>query len=342
VQKVQSLISLLVIASVLALCLPLFDMVYLYPATTSLISENARKDAEHIGSYLAENFIFGGNDQQINQQLRQLTETFSLVRASLRSSAGQVLYSTAAEQVGQRRDLTPLRRALRRGESYSRYFFASPDGQKDIVSLVETQAPLVRNGELVAVLELIHDMGSVRSSLDRLVAHASTFLLVVAGLFFAVILLLASMARKAINKQNQTEQLLRDSQLQLEEKHQELNSLFQQVEHAKFEWQMTLDCIADLILLVDAEDKVRRCNEALVRFVGLSYLGVLGKNWKTILFAEGVEVVSLNRQHSEIYHPRHNVWLAIEFYPYQVEQGEKLTVVRIQKLHERRNEETAV
>jgi len=342
VQKVRSLISLLVVASVLALCLPLFDMVYLYPATTSLISEKARKDAEQLGNYLAGGFILGESKQHVDGQLQQLAEAFSLVRASLWSPDGEVLYSTDTGQVGQRHDLASLRRSLRRGESYSKYFFANLKDRKDIVSLVETQAPLIRDGELVAVLELIHDLGDVRSSLDRSVGHASTFLMLVSGVFFGVILLLAGMARKAITLQNQTERLLRDSQQQLEQKHQELNELFHQVEHAKFEWQMTLDCISDLILLVDAEEKVRRCNEALVRFVGLSYLGVLGKNWKTVLFAEGVEVVALNRQHSEIYHPRHNVWLAIEFYPHQVEQGEKLTVVRIQKLPERPGDVAAV
>lgn|GEM_PF-2117237 len=337
-QKVQSLISLLVVAAILALCLPLFDMVYLYPTTTGLISEKARKDAEHLARYLAEDFIISENKTQINRQLRQLVENFSLVRASLRSPAGKVLYSTTAEQVGQIRDLTPLHRALQSGESYSRFFFANLPGQEGVVSLIETQAPLVRNGKLVAVLELIHDVGAVRSSLERSVSHASTFLLAVAGLFFVMILLLASMARKAIKQQNHTEQLLRESQQQLELKHEELNSLFQQVEQAKYEWQMSLDCITDMILLVDDEDKIRRCNESLVRFVGLSYLGVLGKNWKTVLFAEGVELVSLNQQHSEIFHPRHNVWLAIEFYSYQNQQSEKLTVIRIQNLPERRGE----
>lgn len=338
-QRVQSLISLLIVASVLVLCLPLFDMVYLYPSTTSLISEQARKDAEHLGRYLAEGFILGESKAQINNQLRQLSENFSLVRASLRSPAGKILYSTDTEQIGQYRDLAPLERALQRGESVSRFLIASLPGKVGTTSLLETQAPLIRDGKLVAVLELVHDMGAVRSFMDRMVSHASTFLLLVAGVFFVVILLLASMARKALSQQEHTEQLLRESQQQLELKHQELNKVFQQVEQAKSEWQMTLDCIADMILLVDGEEKVRRCNAALVRFVGLSYLGVLGKNWKTVLFTEGV---SLNQQHSEIYHPRHMVWLAIEFYPYQDEQGETLTVIRIQQLQNRRAGITAV
>ena len=339
--KVQSLISLLVVASILTLCLPLFDMVYLYPATTSLISEKMRKDAENLGRYLARDFVVGEDARLINSQLQKMKESFSLVRASLCSPAGEVLYSTAKEQIGQRRDLAPLRRAMRQGESYSRYLFANLPGRDEAASLLEIQAPLDRNGELLAVLELIHDVSPIRSSMERTVSHASTFLLLVAGLFFALILLLARMARRALSQQDHTEQLLRESQQLLEQKHEELNKLFQLVEQAKQEWQLTLDCISDMILLVDAEDKVKRCNEALVRFIGLTYLGVLGKDWKKVLFTEGVEVVKLSRQHSEIYHPRHKVWLGIEFYPYRDDQGERFTVIRVQQLQRRRGETSA-
>lgn len=335
-QRVQSLISLIIVASVLVLCLPLFDMVYLYPSTTSLISEQARKDARHLGRYLAEGFILGESKGQIDKQLRELKETFSLVRASLRSPDGKVLYSTATDQIGQQSDLKPLRPGFQRGEAASRFLIANLPGKEGTTSLIETQAPLIRGGKLVAVLELVHDMGDFRAAMDSTVSHASTFLFLVTGVFFVVILLLAGMARKSLSRQEHTEQLLRESQQQLELKHEELNQVFQQVEQAKAEWQITLDCIADMILLVDGEGKVRRCNEALVRFVGLSYLGVLGKNWKKVLFAEGGEVVSLNQQHSEIFHPRHMVWLALEFYPFREEQGEALTVVKIQQLQNRR------
>ncbi len=39
-----------------------------------------------------------------------------------------------------------------------------------------------------------------------------------------------------------------------------------------------------MIFMIDGEGRIRRCNEALIRFLGLSYLDVLGKNWQKVLF----------------------------------------------------------
>lgn len=334
-QKVRSVFTLLIFASVLALCLPLFDIVYLYPSTTRLLIEQIQQDAEELGIFLAASVPYPGDAEQLAAQLQQLQQTFDLQRVSLRSPSGEVLYSTDPRQVGHRRDLDLLRRQLRRGVAYSRIFHATVEGRETPASLIETQAPILVANDLVAVLELTHDISGFRDPLDRSVSHASIFLLLVAAVLLATILSVFRLARQAfLERQLAAEQLL-ESQQALQQQNRELNSLFAQVEQAKHEWQMSLDCITDMILLVDEQDRVRRCNEALIRFVGRPYLAVLGKNWKTVLFAEGVEVLALNQQHSEIYHPRHQVWLRLEFYRYHDQQGGRLTVIRIQQQRER-------
>ncbi len=330
-KRLQLLISLLFVCAVVALCLPLFDMVYLYPATSSLLNEKVRLEAEHLGRYLAQDFAPQGEAEKLQGQLYAMVDSFALLRASIRTPSGEVLFSTDPQQLGQRRDTAFFRRALRRGEAYSRQFPVQLEQGKEVHYLLETQSPIIQEGDLVAVLELIHDISGQRQQLDQALSRASLFLFIAAALLMAGIVQIVRLARQSIRQQGETELLLQESRLQLETKHKELNQIFSLVEHAKNEWQITLDCIADMILLVDAAGRVKRCNQALIEFVDRSYLAVLGKDWKTVLFSEGIEVHSLSEQRGRIYHPRQKVWLLIEFFPSPESAGEQLTVIRIQR-----------
>jgi two-component system NtrC family sensor kinase len=69
---------------------------------------------------------------------------------------------------------------------------------------------------------------------------------------------------------HQTQQMLRQSQVELLQKHEAQTRLFQQMEAARQEWEFTIDCIEDLIILTDREGKILRTNRAMVALTGLS------------------------------------------------------------------------
>lgn len=329
-RRIRLLLSLLVVASIMALCLPLFDMVYLYPSATSLITEKARQDAGDLGNYLAENYKLEADQPEITGQLQSLADNFSLVRASLRTVAGTVRESTDPAQIGQQRDMAAFTGLLHRGQTYSRLFTAVVVAGEPSRSLIETQAPLMVDGQLVAVLELIFDSETIRQPLEQAVSRASLFLLLVGAVFISIILVIFCLARQAVKQQEQSDVLLQANRQLLEKKHQVLNATFRLVEQAKYEWQMTLDCISEMILLVDDNGRICRCNQAFIRFVDLSYFAVLGKNWRAILRADGLECPSAN-QHTEVFHAKRNLDLIFDYYQYQNEQGQQQSVIRIQK-----------
>jgi PAS domain-containing protein len=210
-------------------------------------------------------------------------------------------------------------------------FVAAFPDRNEPISLVEIQTPVMYENKLEEVLVLIQDVSSVRASLDQVVSRSALFLFSVATVFLIIIILIAQMARKVIKKQNYSERQLTESKQQLEKKHLELEQLFDFVAQAKYEWQMALDCISDMILLVDEAGQVKRCNQAFIRFIGCSYLEVLGKNWQQVLFRGNLGIISLDQQNNKIYHQQNRVWLQLEFYPYAAEQKEKLTVIKIQR-----------
>ena len=329
VQKAQHWISLLVVAAIAVLCLPLFDMVYLYPSATSLMMQKAREDAEHLGLFFAEELKNNKDHQLSLQQFKKMVDSFDLIQATLRTPTGRLIFSTS-EQIKQNRKLSTLS-LLKQGKTFSRMFVAALPDRNEPISLVEIQTPVMYENKLEEVLILTQDISSIRASLDQVVSRSALFLFSVATVFLVIIVLIAQMARKVIKKQNYSEQQLTESRQQLEKKHRELEQLFDLVEQAKYEWQVALDCISDMILLTDEAGRVRRCNQAFIRFIGCSYLEVLGKNWQQVLLRGNTKIISLDQQNNQIYHQQNRVWLQLEFYPYAAEQGEKLTVIKIQQ-----------
>ena len=75
---------------------------------------------------------------------------------------------------------------------------------------------------------------------------------------------------------------LREEQENLQTRHKELQALFRQVEIAKREWEITMDCVDDVIILADADNGIRRCNKALAKLAGEEYQDLLHRDWNEL------------------------------------------------------------
>lgn len=70
----------------------------------------------------------------------------------------------------------------------------------------------------------------------------------------------------------------------------ELKDLFAMVQTAKNEWERTLDCIPEMVILTDTESVVKRCNRTFVGYMGKDFPGILGKNLISLLREHGLPV----------------------------------------------------
>lgn len=73
------------------------------------------------------------------------------------------------------------------------------------------------------------------------------------------------------------------SRLELEKKHEELTSLFNIVQTAKKEWEKAMDCVDDIVVLIDDTGVIQRCNKTLIEFVKKPYNEILGENLQELL-----------------------------------------------------------
>lgn len=84
----------------------------------------------------------------------------------------------------------------------------------------------------------------------------------------------------------------------------QLAMAFEQVTEAKREWETTLDCLHDIIILADSAHCIRRCNRFFTEISGMDYSRLLGRNCFEMLGESGFTIVSLKGGKGELRHER--------------------------------------
>ena len=95
----------------------------------------------------------------------------------------------------------------------------------------------------------------------------------------------------------------------------ELAQLFEQVAHAKEEWENTLDHLRDYIILTDSEQRIRRCNKLLAENTGKSVAELVGRNWKELIDEAGFTFVTFTGTTGELFNKRTLRSYDINVYP---------------------------
>ncbi|MCK5437365.1 MAG: PAS domain-containing protein, partial [Desulfobulbaceae bacterium] len=90
--------------------------------------------------------------------------------------------------------------------------------------------------------------------------------------------------------------------------------LFEKVDHAKKEWEMTMDCMGDMVILTDASLHIKRCNKAVRDFTGTGYSDLLEKKWTDILEDSEMEKMDFKGNALEYYHKPSGRWFYLNMY----------------------------
>ena len=101
----------------------------------------------------------------------------------------------------------------------------------------------------------------------------------------------------------------------LRREHEELVRLFKLVQVAKQEWEKSMDCVDDMVILADMKDNIKRCNKALREFTGKSYQEILGKNWNDLLAQCGIKINAWHGKGLELQHGQSGRWFLLNTYP---------------------------
>ena len=113
--------------------------------------------------------------------------------------------------------------------------------------------------------------------------------------------------------------------------HEKLKVLFRKVQEIKEEWERTMDCIGDMVLLVDPAGKIRRCNQALRLFVDKSYMEILGTDLQELFLTHSLTTRTTLTSGTELYHAPSGRWFIFTEYPFtdRTENENRGTVITI-------------
>ena len=128
--------------------------------------------------------------------------------------------------------------------------------------------------------------------------------------------------KEDITARKDAERQLLKKQAELVLKHEQLTNLFQQVEKGKREWEQSMDCIDDMVAMVDGDGRIRRCNRAFMELAACPRALLLTSDWCALLRAAGLDIDSLAGQSGELFHEPSRRWLTLNTYPYGEGSGE--------------------
>jgi two-component system NtrC family sensor kinase len=95
-----------------------------------------------------------------------------------------------------------------------------------------------------------------------------------------------------------------------------LLKLFKQIEYIKNELENTIDCVGDMIVLVDGGGLVRRCNRTFKNFIGKQYDAIIGNEWEELFFGEKRGIDLSIGQRNEVFHPGSGRWFVVTSYAF--------------------------
>lgn len=112
---------------------------------------------------------------------------------------------------------------------------------------------------------------------------------------------------------------------------------------AKKEWETTFDAVQDLILIVDNNGNIVRCNRSVVQRLHKDFQGVIGKNIYQILMGDDQnKKTELNLITPYAQFPTLAGWYEVETYPIELSSGESGKVYIIRDISDRHEAEEQI
>ncbi len=130
------------------------------------------------------------------------------------------------------------------------------------------------------------------------------------------------------------EESLKRSQEEILEKNKELSILLKKVENAKKEWETTMNCLDDMIIVVDSEGRIKRFNTAVKKFTGFSEEEIIGKSWAELLLTEIEKDATYTRDRYSFFHRPSKRYFILNTYPFSENGEDTETVISLKDFTE--------
>ncbi len=113
------------------------------------------------------------------------------------------------------------------------------------------------------------------------------------------------------------------------------NDFLKQIEIAKREWEKTMDCVGEMVILTDSEGTIKRANKAVRKFTKKSFKEILGRTWEDLIIENNLQAMTLFAGCTELMHEPTGRWFELNAYPIEdIEVGFSGNVLTIHETTE--------
>ncbi len=196
----RTLCAILLIPVLLALTLPLANILIIYPAFTDVIVEGIEDDAKRLGAHMLPASLKHTKlsaeslSQKFFGDIYKLEHSFGLMKIKIFSSKGEVLYSTEPSDIGHLNDKPYFDDVVAKGLSFTKLIkkdTKSMEGQQLQIDVVETYVPFMNGSEFLGAFEMYYDISKRTERLNQLILYSEIAMtLLSCSLILAVLILL--------------------------------------------------------------------------------------------------------------------------------------------------------
>ncbi|MGE4297980.1 MAG: sensor histidine kinase [Desulfovibrionaceae bacterium] len=213
--RVDYLRNVFLAACVIAIALPLLNVLVIYPAFTheleAMAEESGVRMAHYFHATLGAGKPFRLSDAQtpaFRDTVASMQAGFGFIKIKVYAPDGQVVYSVDPGELASFNTGEDFKRVAATRTSYShlvRKWHTTQEGAVTDRDVVETYVPLADNNQLIGVLEFYFDISARKRSLDSILASATAGVTVFAAILFGIFLLTLRRAAGSIKAREQAE-----------------------------------------------------------------------------------------------------------------------------------------
>ncbi|UCF91248.1 MAG: hypothetical protein JSW39_23705 [Desulfobacterales bacterium] len=219
--KTKFLRNILIASILVAIALPIGNIVFIYPSFAKLLSKNTEEEAIRVARHLMSVIITTQTElsseyltSQANDKIETILENFNLTKLKIFSQSGEILYSTDRSDIGKINAKSYFHNKVAKGQVFSKVVkkdTRSLEGQKMTAHVVETYVPIVENNNFIGAFEIYYDITTRTERLAQLLFSTTIVLFSLAVFLIGSLVLVLNNAVKNISQREKAEEELREA-----------------------------------------------------------------------------------------------------------------------------------
>jgi len=209
--------NILILTAIIIIALISYNFFLTTPSFTRLLIDTTQNDAVRITRHLASTMLISekteiGKDSlnvQLFKEIDKIKEDFELMNLKVFSPSGEVVFSSDPEEVGEINRNAYFQDAVAKGKVHAKMVpkdKESLEGRKVTRDVLETYVPLMNAGRFLGAFEIYYDVTNRRKQLEKVIAEATTIMLMFASALLIAIVFIVRQENIAMKKRRQLEE----------------------------------------------------------------------------------------------------------------------------------------